>query len=142
MQRSKEGFYTGTSVPVNRSLLTIMIASKYAEQSGHGVPTIVEKYGREVFSFDDGMVKVTIPLSYEREEVSQRKNLLLQKKGLTVNQKKVYDYMSDNPSVSLQEVADSIGLSLGGVKKICNKLQEYGMLERIGSKRDGIWKTK
>lgn len=139
---TKEGFYTGTSVPVNKSLLTIMIASKYAEQSGHGVPTIVEKYGREVFSFDDGMVKVTIPLSYEREEVSRRKNLILQKKGLTVNQKKVYDYMSDNPSVSLQEVADSIGLSLGGVKKICNKLQEYGMLERIGSKRDGVWKTK
>ena len=45
-------------------------------------------------------------------------------------------------AISLQEVADSIGLSSRGVKKICNKLQEYGMLERIGSKRDGIWKTK
>ncbi len=55
---SKEGFFNGTSVPVNKSLLLIFMASKYAEQSGHGVPTIFEKYGREVFSFDDGMIRV------------------------------------------------------------------------------------
>ena len=40
----------------------VFMASKYAEQSGHGVPTIVEKYGRDIFSFDDGMIKVSIPL--------------------------------------------------------------------------------
>ena len=54
---SREGFFSGTSVPVNKSLLMIFMASKYAEQSGHGVPTIVERYGRDVFSFDDGMLK-------------------------------------------------------------------------------------
>lgn len=40
---------------------------------------------------------------------------------------------------NLQEVADATGLSLGGVKKICSKLQEQGLLERKGSKRDGVW---
>lgn len=70
---SKEGFYQGTSVPVNKSLLTIFMAAKYAEQSGHGIPTIVEKYGKEVFSFDDGMLKVTIPLAFDRPDVATRK---------------------------------------------------------------------
>ena len=139
---SKEGFFRGTSVPVNKSLLTIFLASKFAEQSGHGIPTIVEKYGRDVFSFEDGMLKVTIPLAFERPDVKERKGRLLRKKGLTATQKKVYDYLAKHPHDSLQEVADNIGISLGGVKKICSKLQEFGMLERIGSKRDGSWKTK
>ena len=139
---SQEGFFNGTSIPVNKSLLTIFMAAQYARQSGHGVPTIVERYGREVFSFEDGMIKVSIPLSYEREEVLSRKRSALEKNILTKNQKSVYDYLSSNPDSSLQNVADSVGLSLGGVKKICAKLQEYGILERVGSKKDGKWLIK
>ena len=88
------------------------------------------------------MIKVTIPLSYEREEVSSRKRTVIQKNTLTKNQKNVYDYLSNNPEASLQNVADALGLSLGGVKKICSKLQEYGVLERSGSKKDGRWLVK
>ena len=139
---SKEGFYQGTSMPVNKSLLTVFVVAKYAEQSGHDVPTIVEKYGRDVFSFDDGMLKVTLPLAFERPEVAIRKGIILQKKGLTVNQKKVYDTLAADGSLSLQDVADQTGLSLAGIKKICSRLQEYGILERKGSKRKGIWITK
>ncbi len=139
---SKEGFYQGTSMPVNKSLLTVFMAAKYAEQSGHGIPTIVEKYGRDVFSFYDGMLKVTLPLAFERPEVAIRKGILLQKKGLTVNQKKVYDALAADSKLSLQKIADQTGLSIGGVKKICSKLQEYGILERKGAKRNGRWITK
>ena len=139
---SKEGFYNGTSMPVNKSLFTVFMAARYAEQSGHGIPTIVEKYGRGVFSFDDGMLKVSLPLAFERPEVSIRKSIILQKKGLTVNQKKVYDALAKDGSLTLQKVADRTGLSVSGVKKICSKLQEYKILERSGSKRDGIWITK
>lgn len=139
---TKEGFFNGTSVPVNKSLLFVFIAAGYAEQSGHGVPTIVDRYGRGVFSFEDGMVKVTIPLEFERNEVQERKNAERQRKGLTRNQKKIYDILFEDGNKSLQEVADESGLSLAGVKKICLKLQEYGILERSGSKKDGVWIAK
>ena len=139
---SREGFYNGTSIPVNKSLLLIFLASKYAEQSGHGVPTIVEKYGREAFSFDDGMIKVTLPLAYERAAVSQRKRQSALKNNMTKNQLNVYEYLKNNPTASLQDVATATGLSLGGVKKICLKLQELNLLEREGSKKDGLWIAK
>lgn len=139
---SIEGFFAGTSVPVNKSLLTIFMAAKYAEQSGHGVPTIVDKYGRSAFSFADGMIKVTIPLEFEREEIINRVNKEKVKNSLTDNQIHVYEYMSSNIVGNLQEVADATGLSLGGVKKICSKLQEFGLLKRKGSKRDGVWVTR
>lgn len=139
---SKEGFYQGTSVPVNRSLLMIFMMSKYAEQSGHGVPTIVKRYGEEAFSFDDGMLKVTIPLAFDRIDVRVRKERTLIQKGLTTNQQKVYDTLKEDGNLSLQEVSDKTGITLSGVKKICSKLQQYGIIERIGSKRNGVWITK
>lgn len=139
---SKEGFFNGTSVPVNKSLLMVFMAAKFAEQSGHGIPTIVEKYGREAFSFDDGMIKVTIPLAFERQDVLIRNGRVLQKNGLTISQKKVYDALAENGEVSLEEVAEMTSLSLSGVKKICAKLQQYGLLERKGSKRNGTWEVK
>lgn len=137
-----EGFYTGRSKPVNKSLLISFNAAKFSEQSGHGVPTIVNQYGRDVFSFDDGMVQVTIPLAFEGPEVLARKSLVLIKRSLTVNQKKVYDILSDDGNLSIEEVAEKAEISLSGAKKICAKLQEYGILERKGSKRDGFWLVK
>ena len=61
---------------------------------------------------------------------------------LTKNQKAVYEILTEDGKKSLQEVADEAGISLAGVKKICLKLQEYGVLERVGSKKDGFWVTK
>ena len=139
---SKEGFYHGTSVPVNKSLLTIFMAAKYAEQSGHGIPNIVEKYGRDVFSFDDGMLKVTIPLAFERPEVVNRKRIFLNKSSLNENQKTIVDILSKDGRLTIKEVAEKSGISVPGVQKICSKLQEYGIIERNGSKRDGRWVVK
>lgn len=44
-----------------------------------------------------------------------------------MKRKKGYDTLADDGSLSLQEVAEQTGLSIGGVKKICSKLQEYGV---------------
>ena len=52
------------------------------------------------------------------------------------------DYLKNNPMATLQEAASGCELSLGGVKKICSKLQEIGVLGREGSKRDGRWIVK
>ena len=81
-------------------------------------------------------------MNFEHEEIINRTNKDNVKNNLTDIQKYVYEFMSSNIVGNLQEVADAVGLSLGGVKKICAKLQDYGLLERKGSKRDGIWVTK
>ena len=120
----------------------IFLAAKYAEQSGHGIPTIVQKYGRDVFSFDDGMLKVSIPLAFDREEVSERKNITSLSKGLTKNHELILDFLKNNPTATLQEAASSCNLSLSGVKQICLKLRKQGVLDRNGSKRYGCWIIK
>ncbi len=139
---SMDGFFSGTSIPVNKSLLTVFIATGFAEQSGHGIPTIVSKYGRDVFQFSDCMITVTIPFEHEPDYVAHRKNLSQIKTELNKNHKQVYDILKEDGCLTLQEVAERCGLSLGGVKKICSSLRNKGLLERKGSKKEGYWIVK
>lgn len=136
---SVEGFYKGTSLPINKSLLTMFIVAGFAEQSGHGVPIIVNTYGKKAFSFSDGLVKVTLKLAFESDSVISRKSYESRKNTLRKNQVLVLDYLITNPESTLQNAADNLSLSLGGVKKIVAALQELGLLRRLGGKRKGVW---
>ena len=137
--RNREGFYAGTSKPVNHRLFNIFITCDFAEQSGHGIPQIVKAYGKEVFSFRDGMLIVTLPFRYEPDYVKARANRNAVKNQLTENQKSVLAFLSDHPDTSLQETAAACSLSIGGVKKIVSKLQEQGLLKREGAKNRSRW---
>ncbi|MBR2836081.1 MAG: hypothetical protein IKE43_10310 [Coriobacteriales bacterium] len=136
---SEEGFYAGTSKPVNNRLFNIFITCDFSEQSGHGIPQIVKMYGREVFSFRDGLLIVTLPFGYEPDYVKARLTRTTIQNSLTKNQQAVIHYLSDHPYASLNETAAACSLSLGGVKKIVGKLQEMQLLERKGSKNKSTW---
>ncbi|MBQ5954286.1 MAG: putative DNA binding domain-containing protein [Lachnospiraceae bacterium] len=139
---SVEGFYAGTSKPVNNRLFNIFITCDYSEQSGHGIPQIVKTYGKEAFSFRDGMLIVTIPLGYEPDYVKARKLQYSLEEVLTDNQRHVLYYLREHSNAVLQETADACGISLGGAKKIVAKLQEINVLERKGSKKNSTWIVK
>ena len=136
---SEEGFYAGTSKPVNHRLFNIFITCGFSEQSGHGVPQIVKEYGKEAFSFRDGLLIVTIPFAYEPDHVKARMVKERARDNLTDNQHAVLQYLSDHPRATLQEAATACNLSLGGVKKIVGKLQELRLVERRGAKNKSDW---
>ena len=136
---SEEGFYAGTSKPVNHRLFNIFITCDFSEQSGHGIPQIVKVYGKEAFSFRDGMLIVTIPFGYEPDYVKARRMKKSIQETLTTNQRAVLGYLTDHPYASLQETADACELSLGGVKKIVAKLREMTIIERKGAKNNPVW---
>lgn len=141
---TKEGFFNGKSVPVNERLFRIFITCDHSEQSGHGIPEIVEKYGREAFSFDDGMITVTLPFSFEPDVVRIRKEDEKEqtRKGLTEAQNKVLEYLKQHKYAHYQDVVDDCGVSLGGAKKIVTKLREDGYLIRGGTKKNPEWSIK
>ena len=139
---SEEGFYAGTSKPVNNRLFTIFITGDFSEQSGHGIPQIVKHYGKEAFAFRDGMVTVTLPFGYEPDYVKTRLMQEATRNALSVNQKQVLYFLKQNQRATLQEVADACEMSLGGVKKIVAKLQELDLLERKGARNASQWIVK
>lgn len=51
----------------------------------------------------------------------------------------IMELLRNNPNITLQEVADKIGKSLRTVKVALKSLQERGLVERVGGKKNGTW---
>jgi predicted HTH transcriptional regulator len=68
--QTKEGFFKGRSVPVNKKLSEIFVQLHISEKSGRGVPRIVKEYGKDAFDFSDNSIMVTIP--FERIDSAEK----------------------------------------------------------------------
>lgn len=136
---SLDDFYSGMSKPVNKTLKDIFVSLGYSEQSGHGVPIVVDKYGKKAFEFSSNTVKVTIPLAFEPDWVEKRKTKEELINNLSENQNNVLQYLKNHPNAKQAQIAEELGLSIQGVKKIFAKLQDLELITRDGSKKDGSW---
>ena len=136
---SRDDFFKGRSLPVNRHLLMCFIAAGFAEHSGHGVPTIVARYGTEVFSFAAGQLCVTIPFSHEPLFLRNRRELDAVRQQGSNDYQIVRDLLRDHKKATLNDVAKRSGLSLSAVRRIARVLRERGILKHSGSGRGGSW---
>lgn len=135
-----EEFYEGKSKPVNLELQQIMVQLDYIEQTGHGVPLIVSKYGKEVFDITENFITVTIPLN--KGKVVERD--LQKKKGIVLNEcdKKILSRMKENNNITVHEISGQIGVGVTTVTKHIRVLKEKGIIKRIGSKKNGQWEIE
>lgn len=60
---------------------------------------------------------------------------------VTVNQQKILDEIKENPFVTQEELAQIIGLSRKSIIQNMKKLQENGLLKRIGADKNGHWEV-
>lgn len=132
---SEEDFYIGISHPVNRQLQKIMGQLGIVEQTGHGVPEIVSKYGKGAFRITDNNIIVTLKFAFNPSFVSTLKATL------TPSQTKVYQAISSNPHILTNELAAQVRLGVSRINVILKELKEIGAIIRIGSKKSGYWKV-
>lgn len=163
---SKEKFFNGQSVPINRGLFTVFMANQIAEQSGHGVPTIVAKYGKESFDFSSGAILVTIKFAFSfrhieinesfgfdehittqensntTQENSKTTQEIIQENGKTTQETtkvQILEIISNNGNVTLNEIAEKLKLSRDGVKYHITELQKEGKIRHEGATKAGQW---
>ena len=148
---TKKQFFEGVSLPRNETLMRIFLSMDLVEHTGHGIPTIVEKYGEEVFEIEDNYIKCTIP--YDEKVMAQRNEngglnggigglnggLNGGIGGLKPSEKKILDLILESPEDKAEEMAAKLSLGKRTVERALSRLRELGMIERIGSKRDGRW---
>ena len=67
------------------------------------------------------------------------KDTLLKGESTTLEFKEA---LSDNPNITLKELAFLTGLSVDGVRWNLSKLKEENKIERIGGNRSGYWLVK
>lgn len=55
---------------------------------------------------------------------------------------KVLAILQEDCNITQNELSDVTGIKIGTIKRILPKLQEKGILERVGNRRNGHWKIK
>ncbi len=140
-KQTMEGFYKGESVPVNQGLSDIFLQLHISERSGRGVPKITKVYGREAFDFRKNSIVVTIPFS--RVETSMGDNVTdnVGNKKLNSSQQKIVDAMRDDPNVTHEKLMVIAGIGKTAVQNNVSYLRKNGIIERIGSNKNGYWRV-
>ena len=133
---NKEDFFKGISKPVNQALLNIFTNLNLIDQTGHGIPLIIDKYGKEAFYISDNTIIVTIPINKNLLE-TQNSNLY---EELNDIEKKVMLEINKTRKITMEMLAAKVGVSERYIEKIIKKLKEEKYLERIGSNKNGYWK--
>ncbi len=83
----------------------------------------------------------------EKNKLDNRKMQILDtppdkgnKKSNKKSDEKILDIIKDNPHSTLQEMSDSTGLSVSGVRKNIDKLRRLNKIKRAGPDKGGYWK--
>ena len=78
----------------------------------------------------------------QKDSDTIQKNDSTIQKNLDSSEEKVLKFLKENPKATIGEMVDAIGdLSLGGVKFIIGKLQQKGLLKRVGGRKHGEWQV-
>ena len=114
-------------------------------KTGHGIPAILSKYGEEAFDIGDSYILVTIP--YDKDVLGaadRNRNVGINvgtNVGLNSTEKKVIAHLLENPEETADGMATAIGVTTRTIERTLKKLQEKGLLVRIGAKKSGSWKV-
>ena len=78
----------------------------------------------------------------QKVEFTTQKNDNATQKDIDATQKKVLDYFKQHPKGTRIEAAEAIGnITADGVKFIIGKLQQKGLLKRVGGRKLGEWQV-
>ena len=81
---------------------------------------------------------LSIILNTINEIIETEKKVTLK---VTVNQQKIIDAIKSNPKVTQEELAEIVGITRKSVISNMKKLQENGLINRIGADKNGYWKV-
>ncbi len=135
--QTKEGFYSGVSIPINQKLSDIFLQLHISERSGRGVPTIVDIYGRDIFEFRENTIVVNIPFNW----INRPKVNVKEGKSLSSRQEEVLTEIRNNPNVTQPQLSQLIGIGITAIENNIKFLKENGYIERVGSNKTGYWKV-
>lgn len=139
---SINGFFNGESEPINKKLSDILLQLHISEKTGRGVPTIVNKYGKEAFEFSSNYIQVTLKYNFinavnYRIETNEIKG----KDKLNKTQAIIIKEIRNNPNITQKELELIVGVGHTAIRNNISKLKKNKIIKRIGSDRNGYWEV-
>ena len=132
---SKEDFFRGVSKPVNEELAQIFIRLDLMEQTGSGIPLVIERYGKNVFEFLDFFLRVTIPFAFEIENEDPINGTQDGTQDGTLDVW-IVEQVAKNSKITTEELAK---LSGKGVRTIKRHISQLSQIKYVGSGYSGHW---
>ena len=150
---SEEQFFDGESKPRNVQLMEVFVMLGIVEHTGHGVPLIVSKYGREAFNISGNSIRVVIPynkdvLNAYRETNSQlideSHELSMEKENSTgksdSDKELVLSVLRNHPDYTARELSEALSKPMRTIQRVITQLKAEGRVERIGARKNGYWR--
>ncbi len=119
--------------------MRIFLNMGIVEHTGHGIPTILKRYGREAFEIRENFIKVIIP--FDKKVLEQQNVGLNVGLNLTYSEDSVVKILLEKPNSTAETISNDLALSKRTIERILSSLQVKGVIERIGSKKMGRWKV-
>ena len=73
-------------------------------------------------------------------KVTQRVNVKVNVK-VNVNQQKILEELRKNPHITMDELSKLVGIAKTNIFNNMKKLQEAGLLKRVGADKNGYWEV-
>lgn len=143
----------------NRRIGGILKELELTEGRGTGIPTIIRALNNngspaplfdadepdrryfitEIKIHPDFTAETYVPKDKRTELVEGLVERLVE--GLVESQKRMVQLMFENPSITIKEMSELIGISTTAIDKNINTLKSKGIIDRVGSDNAGTWKV-
>lgn len=140
--QTKETFFKGVSKPRNKALMRIFNDLDLSEQTGHGIPDVIEVYGKEVFEINDNYINVVLPFDREVLNANVRNGAINVPQNVSKNvpqntyEKIIVAAIKNNNTITRKELALLIGKTVKTVQRTINNSNK---IKYIGSSKKGHW---
>lgn len=120
----------------------------FAERTGHGVPQIISKYGKEDFEITDSFILVTLPYDSEvmatldsDEHLNEHLNEHL---DINKNDREnvVIQLIKANPYITYDEVSAKLNISVTTTRRIFSILKKKRILVGYRKNKHDKWELK
>lgn len=135
---TKEQFLKGKSEPVNKELFSIFRACGFAEESGHGVPTVTRIYGEEAYVFSDFFIDVVLRFNVGGLSGATRKTTRKQPEKV---KEMILELLKGNGRLSRKELSILLDVSEYSIRHHINTLQSDGKIKHFGPDKGGYWEV-
>ena len=124
------------SRPYNKLIADVFYKAGFIESWGRGTQRIIDECITEglpipVYEYKMGFLY----LIFSNERVNERVN------ELSETEKKVYLILKEKPNIIQKQLAQEMNYTEQYIRKIIKVLKDKEMIERIGSDKNGYWKT-
>ncbi len=139
-------FFSGISVPRNKELMRVFKDLELVEHLGSGIARILRKYDKSIYQISNNYIRVVFPIIHKDDLLQDNVGNYVginvgNYVGINSTEKKVLELLSSNPTTSIKNIAQEMELSSRHVERIFKNLKEIGIVERVGSNRNGKWKV-